>query len=553
MNYDIILITGDADIDHPAFGVPLLARFLSDKGFKVGIIAQPQTEEDYKSLGRPNYFFGISSGNVDSMVNHYTAQRKIRSEDAFTPNREFGKRPDKAVLVYTQKVKQFFKNITVVIGGVEASMRRIPHYDFISDKVKNSIIIDSKADILVYGNGERQILELAEMFKMNSKVPKPAYKINGTCVYTKDKPDNGLELPIADFFTMTKFFIENYQTKILYYEYNNRYLVHYPPAKPLSQQEIDAIYNLPFTREPNKKYKGKFIKAFEQIKYSVLSHRGCYGGCSFCMIGMHQGKTIQSRSKESIKNEVEQISKKSYYKGTITDVAGATANMYGTYCKAKASITCPKRSCLYPDICENLVTNEKPYLSLLADISANDVFISSGVRFDLALVQPDLIRKLASNYTSGLLKLAPEHVSNNVLQKMYKPSIDKYLKFTQIYLDISKKLEKKQFIIPYLIVGFPGSTLQDALELALFLKNNNLRIDQVQEFTPTPMTIATMMYYTGKDYETGEKIFVPKGREIRLQKALAQWYIKSNSKLVAEALEKLGRRNDLYSYFLKKS
>ncbi|MCL2064777.1 MAG: YgiQ family radical SAM protein [Candidatus Cloacimonetes bacterium] len=570
---DIILISGDAYIDHPAFGVPLLARYLVNKGFRVGIIAQPQKDEDYQVLGRPNLFFGISSGNVDSMVNHYTAQRKIRSEDDFSPNGKTGLRPDRAVLVYTQKVKQFFKDITVVIGGIESSMRRIPHYDFMSDKVRNSILIDSKATILVYGSGERQLLEIAT----NMKNKKDFEEIRGICQVIKNKPVGGVLLPINDetflnkevnkqsdteqnnknseshFYKMTKTFIDNYQTKTLYYEFNNRFFVHYPPAEALSTAELDDVYNLPFTREPHPIYKGKFIKAFEQIRFSVLSHRGCYGGCSFCVLGFHQGKTIQSRSKDSIIKEIRKIAEKNYFRGTISDIAGASANMYGTFCKARLSQSCPKQSCLFPDICKNLNISEKPYLSILKTAKSlskiKNVFVSSGVRFDLALKQQDFIQELACFYTSGSLKLAPEHVNEKVLKKMHKPAIEKYLDFSKIFFDISKKIEKKQYIIPYLIVGFPGSTLEDAVELAIFLKKNHLQVEQIQEFTPTPMTIATMMYWTGIDYETQENIYVPKGREIKLQKALAQWYVKTNKKLVLEALKRVNRI-DLIDFFL---
>ena len=572
---DIVLVTGDAYIDHPAFGVSLLARFLIEKGYRVGIIAQPQKDEDYQALGRPNLFFGISSGNVDSMVNHYTAQRKIRSEDDFTANGIAGVRPDRAVIVYTQKVKQFYKDIIVVLGGIEASMRRIPHYDFMSDKVRNSILIDSKAEILVYGNGERQILEIAEKVKKKLNLN----SIKGTCVYisktaltmnsqrtsalatnyfSSPAVNEWVELPspiamsTMQFYQMTKTFNKNYHSETLYFEYNNRYLVHFPPAEPLSTIEIDEVYNLQFSREPHSSYKGKFIKAFEQIKYSVLSHRGCYGGCSFCSIGFHQGKTIQSRSKDSILKEISKISKKTNFKGTISDIAGASANMYGTFCRKMKSQSCPKISCLYPEICPNLSISEKQYLSVLRAAKSmskvNNLFVSSGVRADLALLQTDFIQELTCFYTSGNLKLAPEHISENVLKKMYKPAIEKYLKFSEIFYDISKKIEKKQYIIPYLIVGFPGSTLEDALELALFLKKNKIHVEQIQEFTPTPMTIATMMYFTGKDYETGEDIYVPKGREIKLQKALAQWFMKANKKHVAEALKKL-KRYDLLTEF----
>lgn len=555
---DIIIVTGDAYVDHPSFAAAILARFLISKGYKTGIIDQPVSDKDYQKLGKPNLFFGITSGNMDSMVNHYTAQKKIRSEDAYSPNSVTGLRPDRAILVYTQKIKQFFKNVPVVIGGIEASMRRIPHYDFWSDKVRNSILFDSKADILVYGNGERQILQIAEVLTQNGNLN----NIEGTCIIEKEQPE-GKELfydyskinEKKNFKDMTKTFVENYNKTKLYYGFNGRFLVHNPPAKPFSQIELDEIYSLDFQRDLHPKYKGKFIKAFEQIKLSILSHRGCYGGCSFCTIGFHQGKTIQSRSKDSIIGELNKISKMRYFKKTITDIAGASANMYGTFCKANISETCDRLSCLYPDICKNLVTNDKPYLSVLKSArlsnKTNNVFVSSGVRFDLALEQQEFLQELSVFHTSGILKLAPEHISENVLKKMFKPSISKYLRFSEIYYSICKKIEKNQFIIPYLIVGFPGTTLEDAVELAVFLKKNNLKVEQVQEFTPTPMTIATMMYYTGLDFETNDIIYIPKGREIRLQKALAQWFIKSNKKLVIEALKSI-KKLDLISFFYEK-
>ena len=552
---DIILITGDAYIDHSAFGVPLLARYLIDKGFKVGIISQPQKDEDYQVFGRPNLFFGISSGNVDSMVNHYTAQRKIRSDDDYSANNKTGLRPDRAIIIYTQKIKQFYKDVVTVIGGLEASLRRIPHYDFMTDKIRNSILIDSKASILVYGNGERQILEIANRLKNDETL----MDIKGTCIYAKDKPDDALNLLdyknvhlSENFYQMTKLFNETYSNKTLYYEYNSRYLIHYLPAEPLSVAELDAVYNLPFSREPHSIYKGRFIKAYEQIKFSILSHRGCYGGCSFCVIGLHQGKCIQSRSRTSIINEIKELSNKSYFKGTITDIAGPTANMYGTFCKLNIAPSCTKQSCLCPEICPNLVYNEKAYLSVLKSALSNtnikNVFVSSGVRFDLALLQPDFSNELSFFYTSGAIKLAPEHVSETVLNRMNKPPIEKFLKFSDAFYENSKRIEKKQLINLYLIVGFPETTLEEALELAIFLKKNNLRVEQVQEFTPTPLSIATMSYYTGKDYKTGEQIHVPKGRELKLQKALSQWFVKSNKKLVIEALRLLNRM-DLLNYF----
>jgi len=534
---DVILITGDAYIDHPAFGVALLSRFLIEHGYRVGIIAQPQTDAHFQALGRPRLFFGISSGNMDSMVCHYTAQKKIRSEDAFSPNNQAGLRPDRAVLHYSQKVKQLYKKVPVVLGGIEASMRRIPHYDFWGDKVRNSILIETKASILVYGYGERQILEIADRLSQQ----KTLENIQGTCILSKEQPAGAVELAeynslqdLNAFFKMTHTFVDNFQTKQLYYKHGERFFIHNTPATPFSTAELDHIYDLPFTREPHPMYKGKPIKAFDQIKTSVLSHRGCYGGCTFCALHFHQGRAIQSRSKTSILKEVETITQKRYFKGTITDIAGATANMYGTQCKANLWQTCPKKSCLYPQICKNLAISEKPYLALLRSASqtkgVNHVFISSGVRFDLALLQPEFTQELCFFYTSGHLKLAPEHVASATLHRMSKPEHSKYKKFCTIYKDLSKKVEKEQYILPYLIVGFPGTTTQEAEELHDYLKQNNIKVEQIQEFTPTPMTIATAMYFTHKDFESGEPIPVPKGSEIRRQKNLAQWYKKGEHK-----------------------
>jgi uncharacterized radical SAM protein YgiQ len=522
---DIILVTGDAYIDHPAFGIALLARFLLSHGYRVGIIAQPVSDSDFQKLGRPKLFFGISAGNMDSMVNHYTAQKKLRSEDAYSPNGQTGLRPDRATLIYTQKVKQFMKGIPVVIGGVEASMRRIPHFDFWTDKIRNSYLIESKASILVYGNGERQILEIARRIAGGDNL----YGIYGTCIMSVEKPADAIELTEyatvskpENFYRMTKLFFEHSQSNTLYYKHLERYYIHHPPADPLTTREIDTIYDLPFAREPHPIYQGKRIKAFDQIKLSITSHRGCYGGCSFCMIGFHQGKTIQSRSRESIMSEIASISDKTYFRGTITDIAGPSANMYGTECREQTHCSC--YSCLHPTICPKLNLSDKKYISVLRSAKqvrkVSNIFISSGVRFDLAIQQPDFMQELCIFHTSGQLKLAPEHVSKNTLKRMRKPEIDKFLKFSEIFYDLSKKIEKKQFIIPYIIVGFPGTTRDDALQLANFLKKHKITVEQIQEFTPTPMTIATMSYFTGIDFDTGENIYIPKGREIREQKNL---------------------------------
>lgn len=554
---DIILVTGDAYIDHPSFGTALIGRYLESLGYRVAVIAQPdfKSTQDIMKLGKPRLFFGVSAGNMDSMVNHYTAQKKIRTDDAYTPGDEAGKRPNRAVLIYTQLIKTAFKDVKIVLGGIEASLRRIPHYDYWSDTLKNSVLTDSKADILVYGMGENAIKEIAQRLDQQKSLE----GIKGTVILSRQLPDNALELPSFDeckdkdiYLSMMQKFYNNYHDKNICFKQQNRYLVHFTPALPLSSDELDQLYNLPFVKEPHFSYK-KPIPAFEQINLSITAHRGCFGGCNFCAIGLHQGKTIQSRSEQSILQEVERLSQKPWFKSVITDVGGPSANMYGLYCKAGISTTCPRRSCLYPSICQNLFTDHKAYNMLLKAClkipRVKRVFISSGVRFDLAIKEKRFIYDLAVLYTSGHLKLAPEHVSDPVLKLMYKPSVELYDKFCDEYNQLTEKSGQDQYILPYLIVGHPGSTLADGLKLALYLRNKNIHVKQIQEFTPTPMSISTTMYYTEKDFDSGKPIHVPKGREIRLQKALAQWFIPENKKYVIEAL-KILKREDLIKFFL---
>ncbi len=554
---DIILVTGDAYVDHPSFGTALIGRFLESLGYRVGILDQPDVKDptDIMRLGRPALFFGVSSGNMDSMINHYTAQKKIRTDDAYTPGGEAGKRPNRADIIYTQLIRTAFKDVKVVLGGIEASLRRIPHYDYWSDQVKNSILADSKADIIVYGMGENAIKVIAERLKNHQDLK----DIDGTVIFSKEIPENCLKMPSfelskdkAGYHQLMKQFYENFAFKTLCFPHQNRWIIHYPPAEPLSTEEMDSLYKLPFMKEPHPKYK-QSIPAYDQINLSITAHRGCFGGCNFCAIGLHQGKTIQSRSEASIMREVELLSEKPYFKSVITDIGGPSANMYQLYCKANLSKSCRRRSCLYPEICSKLNTDHSPYNNLLRAClkipRVKRIFISSGVRFDLALEEKKFIHDLASLYTSGHLKLAPEHVSENVLRLMYKPSIKTYDQFCNEFVKVSDKYELKQYVLPYLIVGHPGSTLADGLQLAVYLKNHNIQVKQIQEFTPTPLSISTTMYYTEMDFETGKAIPVPKGREIRLQKALAQWFIPENKKYVIEALRIL-KREDLIKFFL---
>ncbi|MCK4957434.1 MAG: YgiQ family radical SAM protein [Candidatus Cloacimonetes bacterium] len=558
---DIILISGDAYIDHASFGVAIIGRHLESVGYRVGIIAQPdwKKNDDFAKLGKPKLFFGVTAGNLDSIVNHYTAQRKLRSEDAFSPDGKIGLRPNLPSIVYTQKIKQLFNDVPVILGGVGASTRRLVHYDYYSDKIRNSILFDSKADILVYGMGEHPVMEIAHQLASEKDISELS-DIKGTVVIT-NKPTNNVFMPEyhknfskEEFYQTAKIFEDNYREKAVYQKYLNRYLKHNPPSEPLTQEEMDSVYALPFERKPHPMYEGKKLAAFEQIKNSVTSHRGCFGGCAFCAIGYHQGKTISSRSQKSVANEIAEITKTPGFHGTISDVGGPSANMYGMYCKEGISQVCKRRSCLFPDICPNLETSHQPNLKLLKYCSniknVDHLFIASGIRFDLALNEDKYIKQIAQNYISGLLKLAPEHINITTLKAMNKPSFDKYQEFGKKFGMYSELAGKNQSIVPYMIVGHPGSDLRAAIELAIYLKRNNIRLRQIQEFTPTAMTESTLAYVTGKTL-SGNKVHVPRGREIRLQKALVQWYDPKNKKLIIEALKMAGRM-DLLDFFFGK-
>ena len=521
---DIILISGDAYVDHPSFGVPIIARSLEAAGFKVGIIAQPDwhNDADFMALGAPRLFFGISSGNMDSMVNHYTAQRRLRSDDAYSPEGNSGKRPDRAVMIYTNIVKRLFKGIPVVIGGVEASLRRIAHYDYWQDKVRNSILADSKADLLIYGMAESTITKLARFLDAGKNIHELSNMPSTVC-FTKEVGE--LRLPDADachdkqtFHLMNREFYNHYATSALYQLNGGRWIKHNPPAPALSSKQMDQIYSLPFMNAPHPMYKGALIPAWEQIKQSITSHRGCYGGCNFCAIAIHQSRKIQSRSAASIVEEATKLT------GSISDVGGPSANMYQSYCKRGFPDDCPRRSCVFPEICPNLVLNHEAQLRLLDAISklpsVKHVFIASGIRHDLALGNKPYIKAIAAKYTGGRLKLAPEHSAPNVLRLMGKPPIERFEAFSKEYFEEVRKAGIKRQIIPYIIIGHPGTTMDDALALKHWLEKHKIHVEQVQEFTPTPMTISTCMYYTGLDFETGNPIHIPSPGEIRKQKEL---------------------------------
>lgn len=535
---DVILITGDAYVDHPSFGTAVIGRVLEAEGYRVGVIAQPDlsSDADLLRLGRPRLFFGISSGNMDSMINHYTAQRKMRNNDAYSPNGEIGKRPNRATIIYTNHVKRLFKDVTVVLGGIEASLRRVAHYDFWQDKVRASVLADSKADIIVYGMGERANVEIAKALEAG-KSASELQDIRGTVVFAApgDDGSQGVMLPSnvesidkLTFHKGTQLFWQHHVADVLYQINGGRLIKHNPSAETLTPAELESVYALPFERKPHPSYEGKIIPAFEQIKASITSHRGCYGGCNFCTIAAHQGRKISSRSKASIRAEAVKLVKEHECKKlTITDVGGPTANMYGSYCKLGWPESCKRRSCLYPTICPNLQYDQEQHLELLREVEqvpgVGNVFVASGLRHDMAVASPQYIQALASKYAGGRLKLAPEHSETEVLKKMGKSSIDSYMSFSEQFFHYCKRAGLKRQIIPYLIIGHPGADLNSALALRKWLIKNRIKVEQVQEFTPTPMTISTSMYYTGLDFETGKPIHIPKPSEVRKQKEIIMW------------------------------
>ncbi|MBI5206898.1 MAG: YgiQ family radical SAM protein [Candidatus Firestonebacteria bacterium] len=527
---DVIIVSSDAYVDHPAFAAAIIGRYLQSLGLRVGIIPQPDWHSinDFTKLGQPRLFFGVTAGNLDSMVSLYTAQRKIRTYDPYSENSISGKRPYLPSIVYTNRIKQAYKNIPVILGGIEASLRRIAHYDFYTDKIKPSILLDAKADLLVYGNGEAPLKEIINFIR-NGKNINEIKDIKGTVVPVKqnDKIDyeNIKRLPSyekvkknkLDFCEMTKIISENmnpYNASKLFQETDTRGILINPPSLPLSQKELDCLYELPFTRLPHTKYKGE-IPAFSVVDKSITSHRGCYGGCSFCSLYLHQGKIIQSRSFASIKKEISNLTKSSSKKIVITDIGGPTANMYATYCKKEELLKiCKRRSCIYPDICINLCCSSKKYMELLESIRKDKlikaVYINSGIRYDIALLEPDFIEQIALYYTPGQLSVAPEHCSDSILKVMNKPDIQIYERFSKIFYEKSGRTGKKQYLLPYFMIGHPGANEKTEKALKLYLLNNNIKVEQIQEFYPTPMSISTAIYYTGMNPFTKEKIDVEK-------------------------------------------
>jgi uncharacterized radical SAM protein YgiQ len=572
---DILIVTGDAYVDHPAFGPILIARFLEGRGYKVGVVAQPKWDspEDIARMGRPRLFVGVSAGNLDSMLNKLTAQKKTRAEDQYSPGGRPNLRPNRATLVYANLCRQAFPGLPVVLGGIEASLRRIAHYDYWSDQVRRSILLDAKADLLVFGMGERPAWEIARRLDAGEDVA-ALTDIRGTAHVKKNRAAwEPLLADVTRFTTDGKLVVLPSYDEVLrdkaafarmsrafQYEtnpHNGRPLLQVhgdqavyfnSPALPLAEAEMDGLYDLPFMRAPHPSY-GERVPAFETVKHSIVTMRGCFGGCTFCSITEHEGRVIQSRSEESVLREVRELSRMSGFSGVLTDLGGPTANMYKMTCKdERTESACRRLSCVHPGICENLVTDHGPLLSLMKAVRTEKgikrVFIASGVRYDLAERSPEFVAELAQHHTGGQLSVAPEHNNDRVLDKMKKPSIKSYERFAQAFCQASEKAGKEQYLVPYFITGHPGSTLADAVDLALYLKKSGMRPRQVQDFIPTPMAVATTMFYTGLDPLTNEPVYTARDlREKRMMKALVFYWDPQHWPLAREALIQVGRRD----------
>ncbi len=567
---DFIFVTGDAYVDHSSFGAAVISRLLERYGYKIGIIAQPDWKDinSFKKLGEPRLGFLVNSGNIDSMVNHYTTFKKKRSNDAYSPKGKANLRPDRAVTVYSNRLREAYKHVPIIIGGIEASLRRLGHYDYWSDSIKRSVLLDSGADLLVYGMGEKAIIEIAEALNAGIPVEEITF-INGTVYKTKDKsrPFEPIYLPTYDQIVSSKkkygesFKIQYENTdsktaKTLVEQYDTIYVVQNPPMDPLSMQELDDIYDLDYIMDYHPSYKKiGGIPALNEIKFSITSVRGCFGGCNFCALNFHQGRVVQGRSHDSILKEVEKMTKDKEFKGYIHDVGGPTANFRIKACKKQEKYgVCKDKECLTPVKCKNLIVDHKDYLDLLRKIRSvkgiKKVFIRSGIRYDYAIYDSndEFITELVKYHVSGQLRTAPEHVNETVLNLMGKPSIKIYNQFVKKFYDKSKKLNKEQYIVPYFISSHPGSKLKEAIELAEYLRDIGHIPEQVQDFYPTPGTLSTCMYYIGFNPLTGEKVYVPKDKEERkMQRALLQYNKKENYNLVLKALMK-ENRYDLIGY-----
>lgn len=561
---DFVYIIGDAYVDHPSFGPAIISRVLESHGYTVGIISQPDwhSAEEFRRLGRPRLAFLISAGNIDSMVNHYTSAKKRRSSDAYTPGGEAGKRPDRATIVYANRVREAYRGVPVIIGGIEASLRRFAHYDYWDDKVRRSILSDSGADLLIYGMGERQIVEIADALAGGLPVEQITY-VNGTCYMTNSLAQvyeyetiESYEAVARDKKAYASAFMAQYREqdairgKRLVQPHGDTFLVVNPPAAPLTTEELDAVYELPYARAPHPSYQ-KEIPALFEVKFSLTSCRGCFGACSFCALTFHQGRVISARSHASLLREAAILTQQPDFKGNIHDVGGPTANFRQPACKKQLkSGVCADRQCLGFEHCKNLMVDHGDYIALLEELSAvpgvKRVFVRSGIRYDYVMYDKSdaFLRALIKNHVSGQLKVAPEHVSDRVLRLMGKPASALYDRFVAKYMQLNRNLGKEQYIVPYFMSSHPGSDLDAAVELAEYLKRTGQRPEQVQDFYPTPGTLSTCMYYTGFDPRTGERVYVPKSAsEKAMQRALMQYFMPQYRDLARKALEKAGRED----------
>ena len=565
---DFIIVTGDAYVDHPSFGTAIISRVLEDAGYKVCIIPQPRSDQDYMRFGRPRLAFLVNSGNIDSMVAHYTAAKKRRSDDAYTPGGKAGARPDRAVTVYCKKLRQLYGEVPIAIGGIEASLRRFAHYDYWSDNVRPSVLMESGADLLMFGMGEKHIVEIADRLNKGESI-KELTDIRGTC-YTVNaeefKPIIGaVECPAFELVSAdTEKSKQQYaiscriqqqeqdatRGKTVIQKHGKRILVQNPPMPPLTTEEMDRVYSLPFMRDYHPSYEALGgIPGIEEVKFSIIHNRGCYGACNFCSLAYHQGRQISVRSHKSVIEEAKQITAMPDFKGYIHDVGGPTANFRAPSCEGQLKKgLCKDKKCLAPDMCPAVKVSHEDYLKLLRELrelpKVKKVFIRSGIRFDYLIADKDeeFFKELVLHHTSGQLKVAPEHCSDNVLKYMGKPSFSVYKRFEKRFYELTKAAGKKQYLVPYLMSSHPGSTIKDAIELSLFLKRNNLHPEQVQDFYPTPGTVSTCMFYTGIDPITMEKVYVPKtAAEKAQQRALLQYFKPENKALVLSALKKAGR------------
>jgi len=564
---DIVFVTGDAYVDHPSFAMAILGRVLEKKGFRVAILSQPSwtTCEPWKEFGRPKLFFAISAGNMDSMINHYTANKKVRNDDAYSPGGQIGLRPDRATLSYCQRAREAFSGVPVIAGGVEASLRRLAHYDYWSDTVKRSIVLDSKADLVVFGMGEEPIIEIAQRLQKGESV-KELRNMRGVAYALGAKEERPLHFENKSFIRIPSFeevksdrfqFAE--ATKLIHthtnpfnahpliQEHGEQAVVTTPPTLPISKSEMDSIYDLPYQRKPHPKYQDS-IPAYEMIKDSVTIMRGCFGGCTFCSITAHQGRIIQSRSQESIIKEIQKMGSDPDFKGTVSDIGGPTANMYEMRCtRPDIEQKCRRQSCVHPTICKLLGTDHGPLIDLMkaarTQPKIKKVLVASGIRMDLAQLSPEYMRELTAHHVGGLLKVAPEHSDKEVLKHMKKPDAENFESFSKAFRKATQEVGKpKQYVVPYFIASHPGSSVESMIDLALFLKRNGYKPDQVQDFIPAPFDVATCMYHTGLDPFTKKEVFVAKHlRDRKVQRALLQFFKPENYFEVRKALEEAGR------------